>query len=77
MLAESFISGWGVLNFSDWSNLDGQERRATASTIVAVIDSGSMPPGDYDFFHPSAKLGDEKKKLVLEWTSPQKALAAH
>jgi hypothetical protein len=48
-----------------------------ASTIAAVVDNGSMPPGDYDFFHPSAKLSDEQKKLVLQWTAQQKALPAH
>ena len=30
--------------------------------IAAVVDSGSMPPGDYDFFHPSAKLSDAAKE---------------
>jgi len=80
-LAPSYLFGANkarrALNFSDWSNLDGKQRKAMASGIAAVVDSGSMPPGDYDFFHPSAKLSDEQKKLVLQWTSQQKALPAH
>jgi Haem-binding domain len=80
-LAPSYLFGANkarsALNFSNWWNLDGKQRRAMASTIAAVVDSGSMPPGDYDFFHPSAKLSDEQKELVLQWTSQQKALPAH
>lgn len=80
-LAPSYLFGAHkareVLNFSSWSTLDVKQRSALASAIAAVVDSGSMPPGDYDFFHPSAKLSGEQKKLVLEWTSQQVALPAH
>jgi hypothetical protein len=69
--------GRNALNFSNWSTLDVKQRGATASLIAAVVDSGSMPPGDYDFFHPSAKLSDEQKQLVHQWTSQQIALPAH
>jgi hypothetical protein len=69
--------GREVLNFSNWATLGVKQRRAMASAIAAVVDRGSMPPGDYDFFHPSAKLSDEQKKLVLQWTSQQIALPAH
>jgi mono/diheme cytochrome c family protein len=65
------------LNFSDWPTLDVKQRRAMASAIAAAVDSGSMPPGDYEFFHPSAKLSDEQKKLVLQWASGQMVRPAH
>jgi hypothetical protein len=80
-LAPSYLFGAnkarGALNFSNWSTLDEKQRRSMASAIAAVVDSSSMPPGDYAFFHPSAKLSDEQTKLVLQWTSQQKALPAH
>jgi Haem-binding domain len=66
-----------VLNFSNWATLDVKQRKAMASAIAAVVDSGSMPPGDYDFFHASAKLSDEQKRLMLQWTTQQIALSAH
>jgi mono/diheme cytochrome c family protein len=66
-----------VLNFSNWATLDVKQRKAMASAIATVVDSGSMPPGDYNFFHPSAKLSDEQKRLVLQWTTRQVALSAH
>jgi cytochrome c553 len=80
-IAPSYLFGANkaraVLNFSNWSTLDVKQRNSMASAIAAAVDSGSMPPGDYDFFHPSAKLSDEQKKLVLQWTSQQMALPAH
>jgi hypothetical protein len=54
-----------------------KQRNAMASLIAAVVDRGSMPPGDYDFYHPSAKLSDEQKKLVHQWTSQEIALPSH
>jgi len=69
--------GREALNFSNWATMDVKQRSATASLITAVVDSGSMPPGDYDFFHPSARLSEEQKKLVLQWTAQQTALRAH
>jgi cytochrome c553 len=80
-IAPSYLFGAdkarGVLNFSDWATLDVKQRRATAAAIASAVDSGSMPPGDYDFLHPSAKLSAEQKQLVLQWTSQQIALPAH
>lgn len=66
--------GRAALNFSNWAAEDAKQRATTASLIAAVVDSGSMPPGDYVFFHPSARLDNEQKKLVLQWTSQQKLL---
>jgi hypothetical protein len=48
-----------------------------AAEITSVVADGSMPPGDYDFLHPSAKLNDEQKSIVLQWAREQTALAAH
>jgi heme-binding protein len=80
-LAPSYLfgarKGREVLNFSDWTTLDVKQRNAMASEIEAAVDNGSMPPADYDFFHPSAKLTDAQKKLVLQWSSQQIALPAH
>ena len=69
--------GRDALNFSNWAAEDTKQRNTSASLIAAVVDSGSMPPGDYVFFHPSARLDDEQKKLVLQWAAQQKLLPAH
>jgi hypothetical protein len=80
-LAPSYLfgenKGRDALNFSNWAAADAKQRNTMASLIGAVVESGSMPPGDYVFFHPSAKLDDEQKRLVLQWTTQQKLLPAH
>jgi hypothetical protein len=64
--------GRAVLNFSDWSTMDAKQRSAMAAAIAAVVDRGSMPPGDYNFFHPSGRLSDEQKKLLIQWAARQR-----
>lgn len=80
-LAPSYLFGARkareVLNFSNWSTLDAKQQSATAAEIASVVASGSMPPGDYSFFHPAAKMSNEQKNLVLRWTRRQTTLAAH
>jgi cytochrome c553 len=66
-----------ALNFSDWGELKVKQRRATASRIATEVARGSMPPGDYEFLHPAARLSAKQKRLVLQWASRQMALAAH
>lgn len=74
-LAPSYLFGGDkarrALNFSDWAMYRPQQRRAEVAAIGKVVQDGSMPPGDYDFFHPSAKLSIEQKQLLLHWVSQQ------
>lgn len=80
-LAPSYMFGSGkaheALNFSDWSEYDPTQRRKVAGKIVEEIENGSMPPGDYEFLHPSADLSDAQKQLVVQWAHHQEAMAAH
>ncbi len=80
-LAPSYIfgagKGRGALDFSDWSAMDPKRRRTAAAEVARVVESGAMPPGDYDFLHPSAKLTDEQKQLIVQWATHQEAVPAH
>lgn len=80
-LAPSYLFGSGAargaLNFSDWSELNPKQQRDAAAAVVKVIESGSMPPGDYEFFHPSSELTDAQKQLVTQWAHSQQTAAAH
>jgi hypothetical protein len=66
-----------ALNFSDWSAMDPKQQREAAAEVAKVIESGSMPPGDYDFFHPSAELSSDQKQLIAQWAAHQEAVPAH
>jgi mono/diheme cytochrome c family protein len=79
--APSYLFGAGkareALNFSDWSAMDPKQQRKAAAEVAKVVESGSMPPGDYDFFHPSASLSDDQKQLIAQWAARQQAVPAH
>jgi mono/diheme cytochrome c family protein len=79
--APSYLFGAGkareALNFSDWSAMDPKQQREAAAEVAKVIESGSMPPGDYDFFHPSAELSSDQKQLIAQWAAHQEAVPAH
>jgi hypothetical protein len=76
-LAPSYLFGADkarqVLDFSDWPTYSSQRRRAEFVAIGKVVRDGSMPPADYDFFYPDAKLSAEQKQLLLHWVSQQSA----
>ena len=66
-----------AFDLSDWAMLSPEGRRAMANSIVSAVKSGSMPPGDYVAFHPSASLSDEQKQQLADWASHQGAVPAH
>ena len=72
-LAPSYLFGLDkarqALNFSRWSAYPVQRRRAELIGIAKVVDDGSMPPGDYAFFHRSAQLSAVQKQALLGWAS--------
>jgi len=76
-LAPSYLFGVDkarrVLNFSDWAVYPSHRRRTELQAIGKVVADGSMPPGDYDFFHPAAKLTPEDKQLLVQWAANESA----
>jgi hypothetical protein len=78
-LAPSYLFGRAkarqVLNFSDWPAYDSQRKQVELEAIGKVVADGSMPPGDYDFIHPGAKLTAAQKQILLQWVSRETAPA--
>ena len=76
-LAPSYLFGADkarrALDFSDWRAYSPQRRRAELEAISKVVQDDSMPPADYDFFHPGAKLSPEQKQVLLQWAYRQSA----
>ncbi|HEY2775302.1 MAG TPA: heme-binding domain-containing protein [Candidatus Binatia bacterium] len=58
-----------ALDFDRWSTYDDARRRALLQLIAAVVRKGDMPPGDYTFFHPGARLSDSEKAAILAWAT--------
>jgi hypothetical protein len=65
-----------ALNFSDWQTYDAEKKAVELKRIVKSVSAGSMPPGDYSALDHSARLGDDEKRMLLNWAA-QAAIAAH
>jgi hypothetical protein len=78
-LAPSYLFGTAnarkSLDFSDWQSYDASRKSTEMAAITRVIENGSMPPWDYDFFHPSARLNGEQRQDLLQWAARQPAPA--
>lgn len=76
-LAPSYLFGAGdarkALNFSDWQGYDALQKRAKKAAIAKVMENDSMPPWDYGFLHPSAKLTEQQRSELLQWASREPA----
>ena len=53
--------GRSHLNFSDWAN-----KGLSTSMIESMLLSGEMPPFQYKFMHPAAKLTDSEKQTLIQ-----------
>lgn len=77
-IAPTYIaSGSAVraLNLAGWQKYTPQERVTQLAKINQALTSGSMPPHDFTLLDHAARLSEEEKKALLEWTSS--AMAAH
>ena len=56
------------LNFSEWGDVDEEERQMDLENCWDQVASGEMPPWFYIFpVHPDAKLSDADKALLKEF----------
>lgn len=72
-IAPSYLFGVGdarkSLDFSAWQSYSASQKSDELAAITKVIKDGSMPPGDYAFLHPAARLSDAQRQILLEWTA--------
>lgn len=60
------------LNFSEWGNYSISEMKEKLEDINKEIMDDEMPLWIYLPLHPEAKLTDESKKMIYEWTIKSK-----
>lgn len=60
------------LNFSEWGNYSISEMKEKLEDINKEIMDDEMPLWIYLPLHPEAKLTDENKKMIYEWTIKSK-----
>lgn len=74
---------WGVidhinegrqeLNLSTWATYDTRRKKHKLEEICEMVTSGEMPHYQYLWIHRDARLSDEDKKILCDWTEIEKA----
>lgn len=54
-------------NFSDWPE-DAARAAKKLDRINEVVDYREMPPKKYTALHPEARLTEEQRKAIMDWT---------
>lgn len=71
-IVEHIEDGRKELNFSKWKTYDNRKQAKKLSEICEEIELGFMPHSQYLWLHWDAKLSEEDKKAVCQWTETAK-----
>jgi len=56
------------LSFSEWATYPKRKRERKLHEMCQQVESGEMPLRSYLPLHPSARLSDEDRRVLCEWT---------
>jgi hypothetical protein len=56
------------LNLSEWAKLDKDRQSKKLQQICDEVEDGAMPLSSYLPMHPKAKLSEQDKKTLCDWT---------
>lgn len=68
LVARDVREGRDELNFSTWLKYDTTRMIRKLDDIASEVGEGNMPMPIYTLMHPSAKLTDEQRELIVAWT---------
>jgi hypothetical protein len=61
-------AGRNHLNLSEWAKLDKDRQSKKLQQICDEVEDGAMPLSSYLPMHPKAKLSEQDKKTLCDWT---------
>jgi cytochrome c551/c552 len=61
------------LNLSEWGTLDRDRQDRKLRQICDEVSDGVMPLSSYLPMHPQARLSDQDKKTLCDWTETERA----
>jgi hypothetical protein len=61
------------LNLSEWAKLDKDRQSKKLQQICDEVTDGGMPLSSYLPMHPKAKLSEQDKKTLCDWTAAERA----
>ena len=66
-VASDVHQGREHMNFTDWPT-DPEEARDLIGEIGDEVESDAMPPTSYRIMHPEARLSEETRQLLIDWS---------
>jgi len=61
-----------LMNLSEWGKLDRDRQDRKLRQICDEVTDGGMPLPSYLPMHPKAKLSDQDKKTLCDWTAAER-----
>ena len=68
LLAKHIKEGKAELNFSEFGSYSLRRQISKLKGIENSIKNGGMPLKSYEFIHSSARLTEQDKSLIIEWS---------
>lgn len=65
------------LNLSEWARLNRDRQDRKLRQICDEVLDGAMPLSSYTPIHPQAKLSDQDKKTLCDWTEAERQRLAN
>lgn len=72
LLSKHIREGKEVLNFSDFGSYSSRRQISKLTGVANSIKDGSMPTSSYKRMHKKARLSDEQKKIIINWSESSK-----
>jgi hypothetical protein len=71
-ITDHVTEGRKNLNLSEWGKLDKDRQDKKLRQICDEVEDGAMPFPSYLPMHPKAKLSDQDKKTLCDWTAAER-----
>jgi cytochrome c551/c552 len=71
-LSNHVNDGRRAMNMSEWGRLPADRQERKLRQICDEIQDGNMPLSSYTPMHPAAKLSDQDKKTLCDWTDQER-----
>ena len=73
-MADHVKHGKGHLNFSAWDDYDAEKKDHKLEEVIEMVEEGEMPLKEYTWTHEAARLTEEQRQAIVDWSKQTRAL---